>query len=1422
MRKNKYLLVAILSFYQIFSAENDLLSDQQPDDGIPSDYVPTFQISELEMESQEHTNISIATDDGISVQMSSLDGGQSYTFTNCGTTGAQGPTQTSINNAYSGTSLANSVTSLSGMQKWIVPYTGDYHFEVKGAMGGSQNSTYRGGYGAVISGAIELQQGQTLIISVGQKGSNDGDSPGGGGATAVAIGTHYNNATPLFVAGGGGGRSSHGTVNYAAINGQSGNNGGSCSGYGSPGSNGNGAGYGGTSNNSGSGAGFYTGPDNSTSTSGSYARGFRQGFRGSTMAGPYGGFGGGGAGSNSNNDWDKGGAGGWSGGAQAFDAGQGGGGGSYVLSSVSNQIILGGNSANNAGHGVVTITTNSNQGNFVPVAEDQTVVGNEDEEFTITLSGTDEDGGSLTYSLESNPSHGVAVQEYKSALDFDGVNDEVIISGGNFISGNEQRSISVWADGSSGNIVSLGHGWTSNARFSILITNQRRVLVIGQWNDWSSNYYLPTGQMTHLVLTHDGSTLKLYADGVLQEQTSKSYNTNANMPIMIGTNCDDRNDEYFNGSIDDVIITRDVLTSNEVSEIYNGNNPTIDNIVAMYDFNEGNGNSTLDISGNGNDGSVNGASWITQGSSNIITYNPNPNYHGSDSFTFSVSDGIDVSNQNATVHLNILPVNDYPTINSTPVLDIVEGHSYEYAISLHDIDGDQLSLTAPTKPNWLDLTAQYSYSLDFDGSNDYVSVNDHMISTNELTFETWIYPHNVNGWRAIRNETGWNGGDIHFQILNSKLEFSLHGNSPTDQWFDHTFVTNTWTHIALVYDGPNNRTRLYINGIFSEEVNYSSTRNADLGNFQIGNWANSRPFDGLITDFRIWNGIRTESEIQENMNSQLIGTEDGLVAYYTFEDGNGNILTDQTSNNYNGSIAGALWTNESALPISTVLHGTPNFSDGGLHNVVLTANDGNGGSISQNFAISVAVTHLEITGGSGFRILSSPVSGAIFGDLLEELWTQGSEGSDHEGADPNVWTFDNGWVPVSDLYNDVLDAGEGFVIYVFSDTDYDGDDDLPVTIGIDGTINESEISVSSNSSHWNLVGNPYGLHVDINQMLSDNSSKFNSTVYRMDHTNPGYRTHNGVVGNIDEGLIKPFDGFWIQAGPNGDVFEFSENCIKKGHISNNGGGRSTTDESTGSAVFTFTSGEFTSSVYLSFTANGHINLDPADARRIIPMSPAEHLTSMVRESSKSLSINNLPSDLTTDISFDLDAMLLAPTEEGYETQSEQVNLAWDITDLPEGISLSLINNMTGQTVNLYGYPSANVALPSKGGFAFPDEIMETYPYVGDAQFTLSVYTDIASSDNEETVIPEEITLHNAYPNPFNPSTMISFDIMEMDKVSLKIYDLTGRQVASLINRPMAPGYHQITWNPGLLPSGVYLVELTTGGRSFNQKITYIK
>ena len=188
----------------------------------------------------------------------------------------------------------------------------------------------------------------------------------------------------------------------------------------------------------------------------------------------------------------------------------------------------------------------------------------------------------------------------------------------------------------------------------------------------------------------------------------------------------------------------------------------------------------------------------------------------------------------------------------------------------------------------------------------------------------------------------------------------------------------------------------------------------------------------------------------------------------------------------------------------------------------------------------------------------------------------------------------------------------------------------------------------------------------------------------------------------------------------------------------------------------------------------------------------------------------------------MDVMLLDPDDEGYQTQETQVNMTWDIANLPDGISLVLQNNFTGQNINLYGFPSANINLPAKGGFLFPEELMQTYPSVGESQFSLFVNTDITSTSKEQSTLPDHIVLHDAYPNPFNPSTMIRFDLKQIDHVRLNIFDLKGRHVASLVDEIMHSGNHQVPWNPVALPSGVYLVDLNTGKKSFKQKITYIK
>ena len=110
-------------------------------------------------------------------------------------------------------------------------------------------------------------------------------------------------------------------------------------------------------------------------------------------------------------------------------------------------------------------------------------------------------------------------------------------------------------------------------------------------------------------------------------------------------------------------------------------------------------------------------------------------------------------------------------------------------------------------------------------------------------------------------------------------------------------------------------------------------------------------------------------------------------------------------------------------------------------------------------------------------MLSSPVSGTIYADLLEELWTQGMAGSDdpNHGA-ANVWTrssSSSSWQALTDLDNDTYTAGDGILVYVFADADFNGvEDDLPLTLSIDGAVFSGEVSTAVTETGFHLLGNP--------------------------------------------------------------------------------------------------------------------------------------------------------------------------------------------------------------------------------------------------------------------------------------------------------------------------------------------------------------
>jgi hypothetical protein len=91
-----------------------------------------------------------------------------------------------------------------------------------------------------------------------------------------------------------------------------------------------------------------------------------------------------------------------------------------------------------------------------------------------------------------------------------------------------------------------------------------------------------------------------------------------------------------------------------------------------------------------------------------------------------------------------------------------------------------------------------------------------------------------------------------------------------------------------------------------------------------------------------------------------------------------------------------------------------------------------------------------------------------------------------------------------------------------------------------------------------------------------------------------------------------------------------------------------------------------------------------------------------------------------------------------------------------------------------------------------------------------------------TNIPRQFSLGQNFPNPFNPSTIIRYTISENSSVTLKVYDITGREVTTLMNGYLQAGSYEATFSSLNLSSGIYFYELVAGRYRDVKKMTLIK
>jgi hypothetical protein len=768
---------------------------------------------------------------------------------------------------------------------------------------------------------------------------------------------------------------------------------------------------------------------------------------------------------------------------------------------------------------------------------------------------------------------------------------------------------------------------------------------------------------------------------------------------------------------------------------------------------------------------------------------------------------------------------------------LTPGAIYYYCVAATQSDGTYKRGSAGT---FVMMSAFADNALAFDGSDDYVTVGNEsdFDFTNAVTLEAWIKPSTTAGEHGIVTKNyGTGAHPYQLRVENGEITLGFYDGTWTPITTSGANIpVGEWTHVAGTYDKTT--AKIYINGVLSASQNYTANISQNNNPIEIGR-TNSSYFSGSIDEVRVWNVARTQQQIQDNMRLPFTSAQSGLVGYWQFNAASGTNAQNHGSSGGNGTLtnfnntSSSGWVSSDApigpfvVGISSTVSGIGNTSatvSGSVFSQSLSATakflygtasgvytdsvETSPSSIGADAVTSVSASLSSLAPGVLYYVCLAGQNSSYYARSAEiTVITYSSTAGNalhFDGNDDYVRIADKNALDLTSTYT--LEAwikpetfssmagiiskyhnggSNGYFIRLSNDAPYTGIrfDEYETASGIltantwyhiaavndNGTrtlyVNGSPVSINGEGYTTNSNSDHVAIGSDFNGRFFDGFID-EVRIWNVARTQQQIQDNmNAPFTSAQSGLV----GYW--------QFNAGAGTVAHGHGSDAGDGTLTNFN------FDSNSGWYVSEVPL-------------------PVEMAAFTVTAQRLNAE-LKWKTATEENSYGFEIERSAVATAPKSKSKEKNAGSERL-WSKVSFVEGSG-------TSNAPKDYTFTDK---VGKAGKFAYRLKQIDR-----DGRFAYSQEVEV-----EVGSVPRVFALEQNYPNPFNPSTMIDFTLEQTGLTTLKIYDIVGREVATLVNNELleAGVYHQKQFDARNLASGVYFSRLTSGGKVQLKKMMLIK